>query len=132
MDHQLSRDETIKIIFGDKLIFVSSEKGLRPLITFVTSFEGKLSGCTLIDKVIGLAAARLIINSGLISEIFTNVMSVDAKQKLLDHHIVIHASKIIPAILNRDRSDLCPAEKKARSLPDDQALLQWLRDVKAM
>jgi len=50
-------------------------------VGYLEKFQGK-SGLILHDKVIGLAAARLIVYSGVIAEIVTRVASLPAKKFL--------------------------------------------------
>lgn len=100
---------TLALYEGDKLIYSSQEKGLRPLLDCLDKNKKK-SGLILHDKVIGLAAAKLIVYSGTIAEIVTTVASIPAKKFLEDNGIVIGAYKVAANIMTRDGKAVCPGE----------------------
>jgi hypothetical protein len=64
----------------------------------------------LYDKVIGLAAAKLVVYSGIISEIQTLLISQPAKKFLEENGIKIEAEKTVANILTQDRRSICPGE----------------------
>ncbi|PKN10257.1 MAG: hypothetical protein CVU70_03240, partial [Deltaproteobacteria bacterium HGW-Deltaproteobacteria-5] len=72
-------------------------------------YSGK-SGLILHDKVMGLAAARLIDRSGIIEEVHTTVVSLPAEQFLKDCGIRLTAFIVVPNILTHDKSSICPGE----------------------
>ena len=69
---------SLALFEGNKLIYSSSDKGLRPLFDCLEKNKGK-SGLILHDKLIGLAAAKLIVYSGVVTEVITNIASIPAK-----------------------------------------------------
>lgn len=100
---------TLALYEGDKLIYSSQDKGLRPLLDCLDKNKGK-SGLILHDKVIGLAAAKLIVYSGIIAEVVTSVASIPAKKFLEDNGIIIGAYKVAANIMTRDGKAVCPGE----------------------
>jgi hypothetical protein len=110
----------------EKIVFSSEQQGLRPLAEAVSQFKGKLQGCTLHDKVVGLAAARLIIYSGMISEVITPLMSMQAKALLEETGMPLKAEAVVKNIMNKDRSDVCPMEKKAQEIQDNKEFAEEL------
>lgn len=112
----------------DQLIHSSRDTGLRPLFDCLQILRGK-SGLMLHDKVIGLAAARLIVYSGIISKIITPVISIPAKKYLEDNSIMIEAYDVANNIMTRDRSAVCPGEVIA--LNTDEAD-DFMQKIKAM
>ena len=89
-------------------------------------FQGK-SGLILHDKVIGLAAARLIVDSGVIAEIVTRVASLPAKKFLENNGVALRAFHVAANILTRDQSAVCPGEVVALSTSDPNVFLQKIR-----
>jgi hypothetical protein len=112
----------------NKLIYSSQDKGLRPLFDCLEKLEGK-SGLILHDKIIGMAAAKLIVYSGIIAEIVTTVASIPAKKFLEDNSIIIRAFDVAANIMTKDKSAICPGEVIALNTetPED-----FIRKIKTM
>lgn len=104
------QDYSLAMFCGGRRVFTSSEPGLKPLVEWLEIYRGKYHGCLLHDKVVGLAAAKLIVYSGLISEVTTGVSSVPAKSFLLDHGVPVSAALCVDNILTRDGTVICPGE----------------------
>jgi len=117
---------SLALVSGKDITYSSQGSGLRPLFICVSKFKGKVSGCILYDRVIGLAAARLIVYSGIISEVVTPVASAPAKELLQQEGIRIKAGKVVDNILMKDGSDICPMEKKAKDT-GNQEMFEFLK-----
>jgi hypothetical protein len=112
----------------DKLIYSSRDKGLWPLYDCLKKLEGKY-GLVLHDKVIGLAAARLVVYSGMIARVITTVASLPAKDFLEQNNIIIMAHDIAANIMTRDGSAICPGEIIAL---DTKSRDDFLQKIKTM
>jgi hypothetical protein len=121
---------SLALLEGEKLIYSACGGGLRPLWDALEKFQGK-SGLILHDKVIGLAAARLIVNSGMIAEIFTRVASLPAKQFLENNGVALTAFDVAANILTQDKSAVCPGEVIALNTSDPDAFLQKIKAMMA-
>ena len=121
---------SLALLEGEKLIYSAYGGGLRPLWDALEKFQGK-SGLILHDKVIGLAAARLIVQSGMIAEIFTRVASLPAKQFLENNGVALTAFDVAANILTQDKSTLCPGEVIALNTSDPDAFLQKIKAMMA-
>lgn len=100
---------SLALIEKNELIYSSQENGLRPLFDCLQKYKGK-SGLILHDKVIGLAAAKLIVYSGIIAEVVTTIASAPAKKYLENNRIAITADDVAANIMTRDRKAVCPGE----------------------
>lgn len=109
-------------------IYISAKGGLRPLIECIRRFQGH-TGCTLYDKVIGLAAARLIAYSGIASKLRTTVISKPALKYLHEKGIHTEADSVVPNILTKDRSAVCPGERKAEQIPNEKIFYEHMMAV---
>jgi hypothetical protein len=112
----------------DNMIYSSDKKGLRPILdaTFefnkieinndkIVSYERDLEYDNLIlyDKVFGLAATKVIVAfPGFVKEVHTLACSKYAKNYLEENGIVVFTDEIVDGILNNERTDICPMEKK--------------------
>lgn len=104
------------LVKGNKIIFSSNKSGLSPLVECVREYRGKLEGCVLYDRVIGLAAARLIVYSKIIFKVVSRVSSKAAKNLLDGNKIELIAANIVDNILTKNRSNICPMELKAKKM----------------
>jgi len=93
-------------------------------------FQGK-SGLILHDKVIGLAAARLIVQSGMIAGSSRRVASLPAKQFLENNGVALTAFDVAANILTQDKSAVCPGEVIALNTSDPDAFLQKIKVMMA-
>ena len=110
------------------IIHSSRGSGLRPLWDALEKYSGK-SGLILHDKVMGLAAARMIDRSGMIDEVYTAIVSSPARQFLNDCGIRLTAIQVVPNILTNDKSSVCPGEIIALNTSEPDA---FYRQIKAM
>lgn len=117
---------SLALLEGDSLIYSSKGSGLRPLWEALEKYSDK-SGLILHDKVMGLAAARLIYRSGVIAEVHTMVVSLPAQQFLEDHGIRLAAFDVAANILTQDKSTICPGEVIALNTSDPDAFYQKIR-----
>ncbi len=125
------QDYSLAMFCGGSRVFTSGEPGLRPLAEWLEIYRGKYQGCLLHDKVVGLAAAKLIVYSGLISEVVTGVASAPARSFLLAQGVSVHAARGVDNILARDGKAICPGEVIALETEDrDEFLMSIFRMVK--
>ncbi|MFH1039184.1 MAG: DUF1893 domain-containing protein [PVC group bacterium] len=104
---------------GDKVIFSSRKRGLRPLLECVAACAGKLRGGFLIDRVTGLAASRLITASRMINRLEAGVISEGAVRHLRDHSIQVVWKQRTDIIRKSGGAGVCPMEELSQRLPDD-------------
>ena len=116
---------SLALFENEKLIYSSDGGGLRPLWDALEKFRDR-SGLSLYDKVMGLAAARLIVLSGIIAEIFTMVASIPAKEFLEETGIRLTAVEFSANILTKDKSAVCPGELIALETVDPDAFFRQI------
>ena len=102
-----------------KEVYKSNHDGLRPLIYCIRECKD-LKDCLLFDKVIGLAAARLILHTGIIKEIKAGLASEPAIELLRKNNVKIESQEVVKNILRMDRTDVCPREKKALTMSNEE------------
>lgn len=69
-----------------------------------------LKGATIADKIVGLAAATLMLSGGA-ALVYAGIISSPALKLLRDARVDVSALQVVPMIENRDRTDWCPLEK---------------------
>jgi len=119
---------SLALFEGGALIHASNGKGVRPLFEALEKFRAK-SGLILHDKIIGLAAAKLVVYSGIIAKVNTTVASAPADKFLKDHGILMNAAGITANILTQDKRAVCPGEVIALKTKDPA---DFIRQIKTM
>jgi len=66
---------SLMVYDGEKVIFQSQNKGVRPHLEAIKAFGPLLKGTIMVDKIVGRAAALLILYSGAV-EVHTSVVSL--------------------------------------------------------
>ena len=87
----------------------------------VQIYKGQYENCELHDKIVGLASAKVIVASGMISDLHAGVMSEDARNFLRPTEINFTFQELADGIKNQDKTGPCPMEVKAREIdePDE-------------
>ena len=117
---------SLAIFEGERLLHSAAGGGLRPLQDALKKYRDH-TGLILHDKIMGLAAARMIVYSGTIAEIAAGVASIPAKAFLEKKGIGLSALEIADNILTRDKSAVCPGEVIALEVQDPDAFLKKIR-----
>ena len=120
---------SLALVQGDEIVYSSDSSGLKPLWDCLEKYRQSKDKFILFDKVIGLAAARLVVYSGIIEAIHTRLISQPAKQFLKENKIKIEADEIVANILRKDKSAVCPGEIIAITTDDQNT---FLAKIKAM
>jgi hypothetical protein len=110
---------TLMVIQGDGLVFSSRKDGLQPLIEVIEADRDCLLNALVIDKIVGRAAA-LLMCYGKSRQVFGDLMSERALEVLNAFGIQHDYEKLVPYILNRDTTDLCPFEKLVDGITDPE------------
>jgi len=101
---------SLALIENDTIIYSSDEHGLRPLWECLKKYCQSKKTFILFDKLIGLAAAKLIVYSRIIESIQTPLVSHPAKIFLEENSFPIKARQTVDNILTNDRQAICPGE----------------------
>lgn len=104
---------------GDN-IYTSDKKGIAPIMDILVEKPALLKGAQVADKVIGRAAALLLIKGG-ISSLYTAVISEHALEVLKNTDIHVSYDKCVDYIVNRKGDGMCPMENAVLNIdnPDE-------------
>ena len=116
------RGLSLIVIRNNQMIFESAENGLKPLIEVYRSFED-LSGCTVVDKLVGRAAAFFFVELKP-SFIHALVISEGAIDLLKKHSIPFSYEKKVPFVLSKDGKNVCPFEKMLMDVNDSKEAIE--------
>lgn len=114
---------SLALVQGDKIVYSSDGSGLKPLWDCLEKYRQSKDKFILFDKVIGLAAARLVVYSGIIAAIHTSLISQPANELLQENKVKVEADEIVANILRKDKSAVCPGEIIALNTDDQNAFL---------
>ena len=100
-------------------LLTSDEHGIRPPLLWLREKPEILRGADVADKVIGKAAALLFAYGG-VRSVWAARMSEAARDFLQAAGIIIDYDELVPAILNRDGTGLCPMEQKVIGIDEPE------------
>ena len=87
----------------------SSLKGITPIMELLTAQPRFFTGACVADRVIGKAAAFLLVK-GEITYLYAKVISVHGAEVLEKNNIPFEYEKMVPYIINRTKDGMCPFE----------------------
>jgi len=105
----------IRTANGD--VLTSDEQGIRPPLRWLRENPAILRDAEVADKVIGKAAALLFAH-GEIKSIWAARMSEAARDFLRAAGIAFDYEELVPVILNREGTGMCPMEQKVIEIDD--------------
>lgn len=132
---KILKDENQKIVVvkNGEVVFKSTDRGIKPMYNIAKNLKDEVKGAALADRVIGKGAAILCIYIG-INEIYTDLISENAKNLLDKNTIKYEFYSKCAYIKNRDKTDYCPIEKRSFDIEDPKVLLDrieiFLNDLK--
>lgn len=99
-----------------------NEHGIKSLLTIE---PGSLTGAFVADKIVGKAAAMLLIRGGTL-EVYAETISRPALETLQKKHVICVYENLVDFIQNRDGTGLCPMEESVLNIDDPQAAYKIL------
>ena len=106
----LHREKCSCVILKNNEMSVFRGSGISDLYRILKTTPDKLKGAFVADKVIGKAAAALLI-LGEVEGVYTDLISENAIKLLRHYNIKVTFAEQIAIILNRAKNDICPMEK---------------------
>lgn len=122
----ITTNSTIVVVLNGE-VFTSQERGVKPLLHLLTEKKGFLKGASVADKVIGKAAALLMV-LGEIKEVHTLIISEPAIQVFENHKIKYFYDEKVNHIINRAGDGLCPMESLCLDIDDPREALTKIID----
>lgn len=101
----------------DGTVLTGSGRGVRPLLLWLADGT-RLDGFSAADRVVGKAAALLYAKLGAVA-VHARTMSEGGLEALRAHGISASYDALVPMILNRDQTGMCPIEQSVRDIPVD-------------
>ncbi len=99
-------------------------QGIGPLLKLHD--EGALRGAYVVDKIVGRAAAMILVSGGA-DGCYAETMSRGAKEYLKAHGIPARYTTLTDTIINREGNGMCPMEETVKEITDPAEGLAALR-----
>lgn len=115
------------VVYNDKGLFTSEERGIRPMILWLEEDPEFLRGASVADKIVGRAAAMIMIYAG-VKEVYASVISNGAIEVLKEAGIAVTYSMTAIAISNRRGDGICPMERTVAPIHDPREAYEALRN----
>lgn len=122
-----TRNFTLVAISSDDKVFTSFDRGVKPLLHLLENEKDFLKGASVADKVIGKAAALLMVLGG-IKEVHTNVISDPAVEVFEKHRIPYFYEEKVKRIINRKGDGLCPMETLCIDVEEPQEAFEKIKE----
>ena len=115
------------VIGNGEEIRTFAQRGVADLFDLYTTEPAFLKGAKVADKVIGKAAASLMILGG-VERVYSDVISEPAMELFRRANVPVEAGKTVPFIENRDKTGWCPLESACYELPSEKEAFPVIRD----
>ncbi len=115
---------SIVIVNGET--YTSTKRGIAPLMDIFDNNPSFLNGASIADKVIGKAAAMLMIYGG-VKEVYSDVVSTHALDVFKKYGMEIEYNECVPHIINRTKDGMCPMEKTVIEIYEPHDAYQALK-----
>lgn len=113
------------VLVKDNISFTSTKHGIKPMLDLIEK-NYNLTNFVVADKIVGKGVAMLFLYAG-IKAVYAEVISKVALHILEKEHIKVSYSKLVPNIINRQGTDLCPMEKAVLNIDNIQEAYQILK-----
>lgn len=121
------------MIYRDgELIFQSRSKGIRPHLEAIEKHGNTLRGTVMVDKIVGRAAALLILYTKPM-EVYATLVSKPGKQVLMEHGLDFAFRVETDHIKMKDGRIYCPFERMVQGISDPEeayhAIVEKMKDL---
>jgi len=107
------------VIQDEKIVYAKDGRGVSPLLNLYQNEPEKMKDAYVVDKIIGKAAAAILILGGA-KGAYGKVTSIVAETYLKEHGIDIDYGLCVDVISSRDGTGICPIERSVLHIDDPQ------------
>lgn len=104
------KEDVVCAVYNGETLLTSNLKGIRPWIKWLRECPELLENAIVVDKVIGKAAAMLMVVAK-IKSVYTPIISEQALEYLNTQTIDFDYDQTVAFISNVDQNGLCPMEE---------------------
>ncbi|MBP5284571.1 MAG: DUF1893 domain-containing protein [Kiritimatiellae bacterium] len=118
------------VVKDGRIVAVARGRGAGPVLRLLESDFESLANATVVDSVVGLAAAAAAVKGG-VARVCARTASETARNFLASNGIPLEAKVVVPTIMNRDLTGPCPLESGLASLTSADAMLAKAESILA-
>lgn len=122
-----NENQRLVVVKEGEVIFKSKDRGIRPMYILSTEMKDKAKGASMADRVIGKGAALLCTYVN-IKEVYGELMSQAGIEILDKNNIIYNLENSCKYIKNRDKTDLCPIEKRSIDTDNPEELIERIEE----
>jgi hypothetical protein len=123
----LEKSRALVVVSNGKILFETNASGIRGFLSAIERIGSGMAGSSLADKIVGEAAAQLCVFSR-VREVYAVILSQFGKNLLAENDIQCEFESLVPHILNKEKTDLCPFEKIVAGSITPEEAFRRLRD----
>ena len=101
--------------------------GVKDLFELVETRSEALEGASVADRVIGRGAA-LLLALGHVGRVYAQIISEPAVLVLQDYDIEVEYDKLVPNIINRNGTDICPVENLTMAMTQPEKAFTVIKE----
>lgn len=124
----LLRNGNHSLVIHRDTISVYDTRGIATLMQIIDKDSNELSGATVVDKVVGKAAAALMIVGG-VSELHALLITQGALSLLATSDIRVSYDTLTDHIFNRNHTGWCPMELACRDCVTAEECITEIRNL---
>ncbi len=113
----VNADHLSLVVYNQDSLSTYRQHGVQDLLALVEDEPQRLQGAVVADKMVGKAAAALMVVGG-VKQVYTNLISTPAREMLEKAGIQVEATEEVEMILNRDKTGQCPMDKSLNDTDD--------------
>ncbi len=106
----LHKEKCSCVVCKNDKVSLFHQRGIKDLLLLYNSSDSELEDALVADKVVVKGAAALMI-LGKVKAIHVDVISIPALKLLENAHIEVEYASLVPNIINRSGTGICPVEK---------------------
>lgn len=118
-------DHKLAIVYGETTQ-TFNERGIKMLLSIVSDTPNLLCGATVADKIVGKAAALLMVH-GNVKEVYAEVISESAIDVFRRYGIPFTYGTITSRIVNRLGTGICPMEETVLGISEPEKAFEALK-----
>lgn len=100
--------------------------GVKDIFNLVSTRPHALEGAFVCDRVIGRGAALLLV-LGRVQRVYAGIISNHAVDVLREAGITVEYDTLVPSIINRDGTGICPVENLTMNIDDPQVAFERIK-----
>ncbi len=121
----LNQKATCVVIKNNKILNIETGRGVKPVIALYE--QGILQDAAVVDKIIGKAAAMVLVLGG-VKSCYGLTMSRTAAAYLASHGVAVEYGTLTEHIINRKGDGICPMEQTVAEIDDPAEALTALKN----